>query len=84
MSKPKPALTFARRDPESTLLDVYYANGLKLGQVAKEADGFYCFWMDPLAHSSWPAYMLQAIADELNRLNEPWAKQVSAQLTITE
>jgi len=40
--------------------------------------------MDPLAHSSWPAYILQAIADELDRLNEPWAKQVNAQLTIVE
>jgi len=90
MSKPKLIIKLSRKDPESTLFDVHYISGVKLGEAAKEVDGFFYFWPDPLfsdplvCDCGWPAHTLRAIADELDRLNEPWAKQVGAQSTITE
>ena len=78
----KPVVTFSRNDPQSDLFYAHYMN-IKLGDVAKEIDGFYYFFPEPNS-GNFPSYMLRAIADELDRLNKPWTDQVDAQLTITE
>jgi len=79
----KPVVTFSRKDPESDLFFVHYMSCTKLGEIAKEIDGFYYFYPEPNS-GNFPSSMLRPIADELDRLNKPWAEQVNAQLTITE
>jgi hypothetical protein len=78
----KPIVTFSRNDPESELVFAHYMS-IKLGEMAKEIDGFYYFFPEPNS-GNFPSNILRGIADELDRLNKSWADQVNAQLTITE
>ena len=50
-----------------------YENGVHLGQILKEVDGFYVFY--PNGHDGfWEEHVLRALADLLRDLNLPWAK----------
>jgi hypothetical protein len=52
---------------------VYYQNGVFLGDIFIKEDGFYDFWPEhPSRGGCWPAYVLRAIADKLDELNKPW------------
>jgi len=45
------------------------------GDIVRGDDGFYVFW--PTTHFGYMhAYQLRWIADELDRLNEPWEKEI--------
>lgn len=55
--------------------ELYYNNGVLLGDVIMEVDGYYTFW--PEGHGGyWEAHMLRAVADCLDELNEPWDTQI--------
>lgn len=49
----------------------YHENGVYLGNILCKEDGFYAFW--PLLKGGyWEAFMLRAIADKLDEMNQPW------------
>ena len=56
--------------------DLYAHNDKKIGEVFSKEDGFYDFWPDDALHGYWPAYMLRAIADLLDEMNEPYQKEL--------
>jgi hypothetical protein len=56
--------------------DLFYENGVKLGQVLAKEDGFYDFWPE-LNGGYWPAHMLRAIADMLDEMNYTWEQTIA-------
>ena len=60
---------------EAAGFDVFYENGVKLGEILAKEDGFYDFWPE-LRGGFWASYVLKEIADHLDRLNEPWQKDI--------
>lgn len=51
-----------------------FQNGVDLGAVYQEVDGYYVFW--PEAVGSWEAWVLRDIADLLDKMNQPWDDEV--------
>ena len=45
------------------------------GDIVRGDDGFYVYW--PRRAGALPAYQLRALADELDRLNEPYEKELN-------
>lgn len=54
---------------------VYFHNGVFLGEIFPEVDGFYVFYPD-LKGGFWEAYVLRAIADYMDELNVPIQKDI--------
>lgn len=57
--------------------DVFFKdNNVFLGDIIQKEDGYYDFW--PADHNGgyWAAYVLRAIADVVDELNEPWDQQI--------
>lgn len=48
-------------------------NGVSMGQFLMKEDGYYDFWPEDRA-GYWPAHMLRALADELDKINKDWDK----------
>ena len=42
--------------------------------IVLDVDGFYYYWPDGNGH--YAPHHLREIADELDRMNEPWEKQI--------
>lgn len=55
--------------------DLFFQNGVKMGQILRKEDGFYDFWPE-LRGGYWPAYVLRAIADMLDDMNKEWHEQI--------
>ena len=56
--------------------DAFAENGVKIGQILREVDGFFVFY--PEQHGGfWPAHMLREVSNKLYELNEPWEKQIN-------
>lgn len=55
--------------------DLFYENGVKLGQILAKEDGFYDFWPE-LNGGYWEAHVLRAIADKLDEMNKPWQEEI--------
>lgn len=75
--------SFIRLEPKgkNETLDVFHENGVKMGEFLRGDDGYYDWWPEyPSRGGSLPAYFLRNLADELDRLNEPWNKQVEEDL----
>ena len=62
---------------EDSKYKVYYKNGVLLGEVISGDDGFFAFWPE-LRGGFWEAHVLRAIADNLDKINAPWEKQIEA------
>lgn len=63
-------------------LNLYYENGVWIGEIIPDFDGYYYFW--PIARGgSWSAEVLKQIAGLLDVINEPWDKQVQADQSIS-
>jgi hypothetical protein len=56
-------------------LNVYYENGVKIGEILQKDDGYYDFWPE-LRGGCWSGPVLQRIAEKLKVLNGPWEKQI--------
>lgn len=56
--------------------DVFYENGVKLGQLLMEVDGFYVFYPD-LNGGFWQEHVLKQLADKLKSLNEKWNAEIN-------
>jgi hypothetical protein len=56
-------------------IDVFAYNDVQLGTFYMEIDGFYVY--DAIHRPGFmPSYMLRALADKLDELNEPYEKQM--------
>jgi hypothetical protein len=62
---------------------VVFCNGVVIGQMYQEVDGYYVFLPDR-KDGFWEAYVLRAIADMLDEKNERWHKQVMKDLQSKE
>lgn len=56
--------------------DAFAENGVKLGQLLREVDGYFVFYPE-LRGGFWPSYMLREISNKLEGLNAPWDKIIS-------
>jgi hypothetical protein len=61
--------------PESGFEVTYKDNGIFLGDVLRKEDGFYDFWPETKG-GYWSAYVLLALGNMLDALNEPWQRQI--------
>ncbi|MFA5152696.1 MAG: hypothetical protein WC554_09070 [Clostridia bacterium] len=62
---------------------VIFSNGVVIGQIYQEVDGYYVFLPDR-KDGFWEAYVLRAIANLLDKKNEKWHKQVMKDLQSKE
>lgn len=51
-------------------------NHVYLGYVFSKEDGYYDFWPDAYNGGYWTSYVMRAIADAVDELNEPWDRQI--------
>lgn len=56
-------------------VELFYENGVKLGEVLCNEDGYYDFWPE-LRGGYWSAPVLRQIADLLDAKNQLWDEQV--------
>ena len=59
--------------------ELFYQNGVKLGEILADVDGFYYFWPE-LKGGSWAAEMLKQIGELLDEMNKPWQEQIEREL----
>ena len=55
--------------------NLYYSNGVKLGEVVMDVDGFYYFWPE-LRGGHWDQSVLRQISDLLEEKNKPWQDKI--------
>jgi hypothetical protein len=55
--------------------DVFYENGVRLGILYREIDGYFVFGPEP-GGGSWSGHVLRDIADKIEELNKPWDQQI--------
>lgn len=55
--------------------DVFYENGVLLGILYREVDGYFVFQPEP-GGGAWSGHVLQAIADKIEELNKPWDLEI--------
>jgi len=64
--------------PTATGFSVLSTNGLRIGDVSRDVDGFYYFW--PHAFGCWGGHLLRTLADKLDELNKPWQDEITKSL----
>lgn len=57
-----------------------YINGVCLGEVLPDVDGYYKFWPDTTRGGYWNEYILTRIAKFLKDKNRSWDRQVKRDL----
>lgn len=55
---------------------LYYGNGVYLGDVICDVDGYYKFWPETRGGGYWDEHMLRLICLHLTEKNKEWDKQV--------
>lgn len=58
---------------------LYHENGVELGEILADVDGFYYFW-PRFRYGSWDEAVLRAIADLLTEKNKAWREQIDREL----
>jgi len=54
---------------------VEYENGVDMGELYKEIDGYYVYW--PIDRKGfWSSVPMRIIADKLDELNADWDREV--------
>ena len=56
---------------------VDHDNGICVGEITREPDGFFYFWFSYPMRGCWPAYSLKEIADKLEELNKEWSDTIN-------
>lgn len=57
-------------------MEFFWENGTHLGHAYQEVDGFYVFVFPDGRNGAFEAHVLRSIADQLDKMNEPWQKQI--------
>lgn len=60
--------------------ELFYKNGVKLGEVLAKDDGLYDFWPDLSKGGCWPSHLLREIADLLDDMNRDWERELTKAL----
>lgn len=55
--------------------EVIYENGVYLGDIVKEVDGFYVYYPE-IRGGYWSSHMMREIADKIDELDAPWQKEM--------
>jgi len=55
-------------------------NGVPLGELLQDVDGYLYFFPEIGRGGFWPSHMLRAIADKLDELNKPWNEEIGRML----
>ncbi len=66
-------MTYQETSPHA--YTVLFDNGVKLGEILRDHDGFFYFWSE-LRGGFWEAYILRDIADKCDELNAPYQRQI--------
>lgn len=67
------SIKFERR--ETGTYDVIYVNGVNLGELYVEIDGYYVYWPSP-RNGFWESHAMREIADKLDELNADWDRSI--------
>lgn len=59
----------------------FASNGVALGEIYMEVDGYYVFEPGRDSNGFWEAYVLRAIADKLDEMNKAWDAEVTEMLS---
>jgi len=51
------------------------SNGIKLGVLYEEVDGYYIFQSQPTV-GFWPSWVMRAISDKADQLNAEWDREM--------
>jgi hypothetical protein len=62
---------------EDGILFVLADNGKAIGRFEQDVDGYFYFWEEVELDGCWTAHNLRQIADLLDKINEPYDKQVN-------
>lgn len=57
---------------------LYAPNDVVLGEFLMDVDGFFYFWFDDPTNGHWDGYVLRAIADMQENLNQGWNDEIGA------
>jgi hypothetical protein len=60
-------------------VDAIYCNGVKLGELLQDVDGFYKFFPESRA-GYWEEAVMRDIADALDALNSAWEFEIEHNL----
>jgi hypothetical protein len=61
-----------------TVIDTHliYSNGINLGEVLLDIDGYFYFWPNISIGGAWTSPLLREIADKLDEMNKDWDLEV--------
>jgi len=62
---------------QTVCFSVTYINGVDLGALVKEVDGFYVWYPNRKQYGFWSAYVLRDLADILDDLNKDYEKEIN-------
>ena len=74
-------VTFDRLESGRTIVTV---NGVEIGYIYCEVDGFYVFEIASRLGGYWSEWVLRDIADQLHYMNKEWEQQINEDLTKAE
>jgi major membrane immunogen (membrane-anchored lipoprotein) len=57
-------------------IQVYYTNGVFMGNLEVGDDGYYVWWDDKNNSGYVPSWILRELADKLDELNKEWDEGV--------
>ena len=66
----------ATKKSKSNDYDLQFNNGVHLGTLELDVDGYYKFWPDYERKGYWSGYVLRAIADLEDHVNSEWDNKV--------
>ncbi len=56
--------------------EVFFENGVKMGEFLKEVDGSFYFFPE-LKGGFWAGYIMRELADKEDELNKDWNNEIS-------
>lgn len=62
----------------------YYENGVVVGEVYKEVDGFYVMVFNKTRGGCWEGEVLIKLGEMLMEMNRPWECQINRDLVCSE
>ena len=69
---------YLKLEKNDTSYNIYFENGIFLGEFIIKEDGYYDFWPEhPSKDGYWSSYVLREIANTLDELNAPYEKELN-------
>jgi hypothetical protein len=77
MRKPTDMVTFTKQSENDYL--VVFENGVILGHLLKEVDGYFVFYPE-LRGGFWESLIMRILADKMDDLNRDWDEIVQREI----